>query len=191
MLMAFIAKAIEYMVTDALLAAEPYLKVANFVDKPDRYVFLTDNLLNKIEESTEKVIIHSHGFMPEYLNSIAVSQELEPARAIIERLRNRDLYRVVDFKVFSFNDKDMVKQNVTPARIVEVAKSGSLKGVDEDLVAQLTVDHVAVALSVLHYGRGPNNPLDEVTFYSKQQPDGELFQMGVFYLRIQVTGSGS
>jgi len=122
---------------------------------------------------------------------IVVSQELEPARAIIERLRNRDLYRVVDFKVFSFNDKDMVKQNVTPARIVEVAKSGCLKGVDEELVAQLTVDHIAVGLSVLHYGRGANNPLDEVTFYSKQQPDGKLFQVLVSYPRIQVAVSGS
>lgn len=103
------------------------------------------------------------------------SQELEAARAIVERLRTRDIYRVVDFKVFSLNDKEMVKQNVTPARIVRVAKSGCLKGVDEELVAQLTVDHVAVDMSVLHHGRGPNNPMDEVTFYSKQQPDGELF----------------
>ncbi|KAL4067181.1 hypothetical protein V8B97DRAFT_1978480 [Scleroderma yunnanense] len=144
-------RAIEYMVMDALLAAEPYLKVANHVSKPDRYVYLTDYLLNKIEESTEK--------------------ELEAARTIIERIHTRDLYRVVDYKVFPHNDKDMVKQNVTPDRIVQVAKSGCLEGVDEELVAQLTVDHIVVDLSVLHYGRGPNNPLDDVTFYSKQQPD--------------------
>lgn len=59
-----IAKAIEYMIIDALLAAEPYLKVANLVDKPDKYIFLTDNLLNKIEESTERVIISSRVFVP-------------------------------------------------------------------------------------------------------------------------------
>ena len=64
MLMAFVAKAIEYMITDGLLAAEPYLKVANLVDKLDQYVFLMDNLLNNIEESMEKVIIHFHAFMP-------------------------------------------------------------------------------------------------------------------------------
>lgn len=50
-----IAKAIEYMVVDALLEAEPYLKIANLVENPKHYVYLTDNLLNKIEESTEKV----------------------------------------------------------------------------------------------------------------------------------------
>jgi len=92
---------------------------------------------------------------------------------------------------FSFNDKNMVKQNVTPARIVEVMKSGCLKGVKEELAAQLTIDHVVVGLSILHYGRRTNNPLDKVTFYSKQQPDGKLFQMGVSYPRIQVTHSGS
>ncbi|KAI6027101.1 hypothetical protein EDC04DRAFT_2718523 [Pisolithus marmoratus] len=48
-------QAIEYMVADALLAAEPYLKLASLINKPDRYVFLTDHLLNKIEESTAKV----------------------------------------------------------------------------------------------------------------------------------------
>ncbi|KAI6027108.1 hypothetical protein EDC04DRAFT_2718583 [Pisolithus marmoratus] len=108
-------KAIEFMVLDALLAAEPYLKIASLVDKPDKYVFLTDNLLNKIEESTEK--------------------ELEPARAIIERINTRDLYRLVDYKVFSHADNDMVRRNITPARIVEVAKSGSLEGVDEELLS--------------------------------------------------------
>lgn len=65
----------------------------------------------------------------------------------------------------------MVSRDVTPARIVEVAKSGSLEGVDEELVLQLTEEYVAVNVSVLHYGKGPRNPLDDVTFYSKQQPD--------------------
>ncbi|KIJ12895.1 hypothetical protein PAXINDRAFT_82056 [Paxillus involutus ATCC 200175] len=144
-------KAIEYMVIDALLEAEPHLKIADHVDKPKSYVFLNDNLLNKIEESTEK--------------------ELEGARAIIERLRTRDLYKVVDFKVFSHKDREMVKENITPEKIVEVAKSGVLEGVDEELVMQLAPKHVAVNWSMLHYGRGEKNPLDEVAFYGKGNPD--------------------
>lgn len=67
----------------------------------------------------------------------------------------------------------MVKENVTPNRIAEVAKSGCLEGVDQELVSQLTADHIAVSYAVLHYGKGPDNPLNDVTFYSKQQPDGE------------------
>ena len=49
------AKAIEYMVIDALLQAEPYLKIADHVENPKRYVFLTDDLLNKIEASVDEV----------------------------------------------------------------------------------------------------------------------------------------
>lgn len=103
------------------------------------------------------------------------TQELEPARAIIERIRARDLYKVVDHKVFSHKDKDMIKAKVTPDAIVEVAKSGVLTGVDEELVAQLKPNHVAVTCSLLHYGKGERNPLDEVTFYSKKKPNGAFF----------------
>ncbi|KIJ21241.1 hypothetical protein PAXINDRAFT_160479 [Paxillus involutus ATCC 200175] len=124
-----LSKAIEYMVIDALLEAEPYLKTADHVDKPKSYVFLTDNPLNGIEESTEK--------------------ELEGARAIIERLRTRDLYKVVDFKVFSHEDKKMIKENITPEKIVGVAN-------------QL----LDVAL-----WQEEKNPLDEVAFYGKGNPD--------------------
>ncbi|KAH0839456.1 hypothetical protein J3R83DRAFT_246 [Lanmaoa asiatica] len=160
------AKSIEYMVIDALLEAEPYLKIADLVENPKRFVYLTDDLLGKIEESTEKVspLPTRPPTAPTY------TQELESARAIIERLRTRDLYKVVDYKVFSHEDKDMIKANVTPEAIVEVAKSGVLTGVDEELVAQLQPSHVAVTCSLLHYGKGARNPLDEVTFYSKKKP---------------------
>lgn len=99
-------------------------------------------------------------------------QELESARAIIERIRTRDLYKVVDYKVFSHADKAMIKASVTPDEIVRVAKSGALTGVDEELVAQLKPSHVVVTCSLLHYGKGEHNPLDEVTFYSKKKPHG-------------------
>ena len=66
----------------------------------------------------------------------------------------------------------MIKNNITPEAIVAVAKSGVLMGVDEELVAQLKPSHVAVTCSLLHYGKGERNPLDEVTFYSKKKPHG-------------------
>ena len=66
----------------------------------------------------------------------------------------------------------MIKANVTPEAIVAVATSGVLTGVDEELVAQLKPSHVAVTCGLLHYGKGEQNPLDEVTFYSKKKPNG-------------------
>lgn len=49
------AKAIEYMIIDALLAAEPFMKIAEQVDKPDKYVYLTDDIMPFIERSTGPV----------------------------------------------------------------------------------------------------------------------------------------
>ena len=49
------AKAIEYMIIDALLAAESHLKIADQVDDPDQYVFLTDDIMPTIERSTNPV----------------------------------------------------------------------------------------------------------------------------------------
>ena len=163
----YAAKAIEYMVVDALLAAEPYLKFAKSIEDPKRYVYLTDHLLNKIEESTEKVRSSLHISPP-----ADATQELESARAIIERIHMRDLYRVVDWKVFSHKDRKMIEEKVTPETIVAVAKSGVLTGVDEELVAQLQPCHLAVMCSLLHYGQGEKNPLGKVTFYSKKRPHG-------------------
>lgn len=49
------AKAIEYMVVDALIAADPYLRISEQVDDPKRYVFLTDAILEEIERSEQPV----------------------------------------------------------------------------------------------------------------------------------------
>jgi hypothetical protein len=39
------------MIIDALLAAEPYMKLAGQVDKPDEYVYLTDDIMPAIEKT--------------------------------------------------------------------------------------------------------------------------------------------
>ncbi|KAH7927042.1 HD-domain/PDEase-like protein [Leucogyrophana mollusca] len=144
-------KAIEYMVIDALLAAEPTMKIAENVDKPKRYVFLTDDILSRIESTDDDA--------------------LEESRAIIERIRTRELYSLVDFKVFSFEFKEPCKAYITPERIVEVARSKSLTGIDHKVATQLTPQHVIVDLSPMHYGMHNKNPLDSVSFYSKHSPD--------------------
>lgn len=43
------------MIVDALLAAEPFLKIAEQVNKPEKYVYLTDDIMPTIERSTEPV----------------------------------------------------------------------------------------------------------------------------------------
>ncbi|EGO30167.1 hypothetical protein SERLADRAFT_358952 [Serpula lacrymans var. lacrymans S7.9] len=145
------AKAIEYMVIDALLAAEPIMKFAEQIDKPDRYVFLTDDILSRIEMTTD--------------------EELQPSRDIIERIRTRDLYKLVDFKVFSWEFRNRCQEYITPERIVEAAHFSPPPGADKLDLEELTPEDIIVNLSPMHYGMQERNPLDFVRFYSKRNPN--------------------
>jgi hypothetical protein len=49
------AKAIEYMLIDALLAAEPHLKIAERINDPKQFLHLTDSIMEDIERSTQPV----------------------------------------------------------------------------------------------------------------------------------------
>lgn len=54
----FIAKAIEYMLVDALVAADPILKLSDRVFNPAEYVNLTDHIQTEIEQSKDPVCLH-------------------------------------------------------------------------------------------------------------------------------------
>lgn len=43
------------MIVDALISAEPTLKIASQVYEPTRFLYLTDHVLTRIESSTEPV----------------------------------------------------------------------------------------------------------------------------------------
>lgn len=59
------AKAIEYMLIDAVLAAEPYMKIAEQIEDPKRYIYLTDDIKLRIQATTEPVRI-SHRCLSSY-----------------------------------------------------------------------------------------------------------------------------
>ena len=44
-----IAKAIEYMIVDALLLADPYMKISQQIHEPDKFLYLTDDIKTRIE----------------------------------------------------------------------------------------------------------------------------------------------
>lgn len=50
-----IAKGIEYMIVDALLAAEPHLKIAEQIFDPKKFLYLTDDIVQRIESSEDIV----------------------------------------------------------------------------------------------------------------------------------------
>lgn len=94
---------------------------------------------------------------------------LQEARDIIERIRVRNLYKVVDYKVYPWDYRERCRKNITPERIVEAARKVA-SGSDNTFVGELSPSHVIVNLSPLHYGMEDKNPLEFVRFYSKHSP---------------------
>lgn len=71
-----VGKAIEYMISDAMALADPFMNISNAINDPEEYTLLTDSILHSIESSKQ--------------------QELAPARAIIKNIRQRKLYKFAD-----------------------------------------------------------------------------------------------
>ncbi|KAF8318219.1 hypothetical protein DL93DRAFT_2095395 [Clavulina sp. PMI_390] len=145
-------KAIEYMVVDALIEADRVLKFSEMIDNPDDYVNLTDDILLQIERSKDP--------------------ELEKARKILERLRKRRLYRVVDFKVVPSAYRDAWENRLTADSIVEEAMAVAPS---EAKSVGLNKDDIIVDFSALHMGMKDRNPMDCVMFYSKHAPNKASF----------------
>ncbi|TFY67525.1 hypothetical protein EVJ58_g1575 [Rhodofomes roseus] len=151
------AKAIEYMLIDALLAAEPHMKFARDIFDPKRYLHLTDDIRIRIEASE--------------------SPELQSARDILNRIHRRDLYRMVDWKVFPWAFQHDCREIFTPEKIVRAAQAEERMPQVKDeaqyraLIEELNPEHVIVDISMMHYGMKDKNPLDTVSFYSKHKPD--------------------
>lgn len=163
------AKSIECMFIDAMLAAEPYLKIAEQIDDPKKFLGLTDDIRTEIQRSQ--------------------APELLEAQRILERIQNRDLYRCVDYKVFDWEHREFLEENITAAGIVAEAKrecsariGQSASQLDPEIdseddvitledIEDLTPDKVIVAFSTMHYGMKDKNPLDFVKFYPKNRPN--------------------
>lgn len=146
------AKAIEYMLIDAVLAAEPYLKIAEQIENPKQYVYLTDDIKLRIQSTTEP--------------------ELQKARDLLYRIDTRDLYKWVEYKVYPWSVKDVCRQRITPKAIVTHAKK-IIKPDNEmyELAQELDEEHVIVDLAHMHCGMKEQNPLNFVKFYSKRKPN--------------------
>ncbi|KAI0303038.1 hypothetical protein BC826DRAFT_982978 [Russula brevipes] len=163
------AKAIEHMIVDALLAAEPHLKFSSYINDPKKYLGLTDDIRTEIQRSE--------------------APQLLEAQRILERIQNRDLYRCVDYKVFDWEHRELLEDIITAAGIVKAAKQEAsarvgqrASGLDPEIddeddvitpddISGLTPDQVIVTFSTMHYGMKDKNPLNSVKFYPKNRPN--------------------
>ncbi|KAJ3506577.1 hypothetical protein NLJ89_g6795 [Agrocybe chaxingu] len=189
------AKAIEYMIIDGLMAAQPYMKIAECITDPNKFLYLTDGIMPRIESSEEP--------------------ELEPARKIFDRIHERNLYKCVDYKVIDWPHRELFRANITKAAIVKEVRALRLSevstpvletttsvgmedqtDVDEMLAAsasaesmmvvdgkleELEEEDVIVDFSMMHYGKKEKNPLDFVRFYSKRNTNqSQKAERGVY-----------
>lgn len=95
------------------------------------------------------------------------------AQVILNRITSRDLYKTVDYKVFTWEWLGHLRKFFNPEAIVSAAKLHKPEN-DEARAAleQLSTQHVIIDEAVLHYGMGNTNPIDKIRFYSKRKPQG-------------------
>ena len=126
------------------------------------------------------------------------------SRAVIDRIRSRDLYRCVEAKTFAWKLERRLRQSVTAEHIVQAAKAlfGSTEQEEEqessveihvspgsnanerpsaEFVESLSPKHVIVDISKLHYGMKDRNPIDFVKFYGKHNIDRVLFFFPLYW----------
>ncbi|KAI9111828.1 hypothetical protein K1719_017518 [Acacia pycnantha] len=138
-------KAIELMVVDALVKADPYLRLTSSIHEPSEFWKLDDSVLKTIETSSGK--------------------ELKESRDLILRIRRRDIYQFCnEFSV----PKDRLEhfKGITPQDIVcsQVTNGITLKE-----------DDVAVCNVKIDLTRGKENPLERIKFFKDYGEKQEKF----------------
>ncbi|KAF9401473.1 SAM domain and HD [Mortierella sp. AD011] len=133
-----VGKAVEYMLTDALLAADSVMGISSAIFNAEEYLYLTDDIVRRIESS------HKPG--------------LEESKAILKRIRTRNLYKFVDELLIPREKLGrLTKQNVNAAEIV------SCQGPND----HLKEEDVIVEFLKNNYAMKDQNPVDNIKFFSK------------------------
>ncbi|XP_027187416.1 uncharacterized protein [Cicer arietinum] len=128
-------KAIELMVVDALVKANPYLHITSSINQPSDFWKLDDSILKTIASSSKP--------------------ELKESRDLILRIHRRDLYQFCnEFSV----PKDQLNnfKSVTPQDVVCSQSNSSIT---------LKEDDVAVSNVKIDLTRGMENPLTKINFF--------------------------
>jgi deoxynucleoside triphosphate triphosphohydrolase SAMHD1 len=146
------------MVVDALLAADAYLKVSEQIDDPDRYVLLTDSILEEIERSVNFV----SNTVPTICAVQHFTQELEASRQIINRLRRRQLYKCVDIVHIPEKEESRFRSVVTPMNIAHEANIIRLGSPETSQLQAVEASDVIVDFNFLHFGMKNQNPIELV-----------------------------
>jgi HD superfamily phosphohydrolase len=157
-----VPRVIDLMITDALLAAEPFFKIraddgvdriiSDCADEPEAFTKLGDWILSAIETSSD--------------------DNLKPAQEILHRLNSRRLYRLAGQATF------LVPTDNTPKDQLADQISAYLPADIRDKVRP----SIAIEFIAINYGssdsRGaPDDPISHVSFYNPKTNPNEAFRL--------------
>ncbi|XP_058535910.1 deoxynucleoside triphosphate triphosphohydrolase SAMHD1 [Ochotona princeps] len=147
---------IDTMITDALLKADPYIKIpgangkmyriSTAIDDMEAFTKLTDNIFLEILYSTDP--------------------NLNAAREILKNIEYRKLYKYVG-ETQPKNSKKIMKEEYEKLP-KEVANS---KPINVPIKAEMKAEDFVVDVINIDYGMQENNPIDHVHFYCKSNPN--------------------
>ncbi|KAF0536927.1 HD phosphohydrolase domain-containing protein [Gigaspora margarita] len=135
-----VSRAINYMIADALVKADPYFKIKDAIINKNakEYIKLNDSILSTIEHSD--------------------CEDLKASRDIIKRIKQRDLYRFVSECSIPKEHKELVTKKKLDDHFAE----------DSSLSTEI-IDDLVIERLGLDYGKGGSNPVEKVIFYDKKE----------------------
>ncbi|GMH80695.1 hypothetical protein TL16_g08657 [Triparma laevis f. inornata] len=162
-------KAVEYMICDALVLADPWipipnaeggqaLRISQAMSDPGNYVNLKDSVLDMIESSS----------IP----------ELQRSRDIIRKIRSRQFYKCVfsmavgnkdhEQELWKKSEAEIRKMIVHAGGMVAEAQRGAFGTPDKRSDAlRLNVGDIIVEKRTIHHGQKSENPVNNMRFVSK------------------------
>ncbi|KAG8995501.1 hypothetical protein FRB94_009121 [Tulasnella sp. JGI-2019a] len=97
------SRATEYMIVSALIAAEPVLHLADAIEDPQKYLYVTDSVVEDIERSNDP--------------------RLAESKAILRKLRRREIPKRVEEKCLPHELKGLWKKLITPETVADMSRT--------------------------------------------------------------------
>ncbi|RLN51984.1 hypothetical protein BBJ28_00012979 [Nothophytophthora sp. Chile5] len=161
-------KAVEFMICDAMLLADQELGISAATQTPQDFQFLTDHVVHSIEASK--------------------SDTLEPARALLKRMRRRELYEFIDEYLLPPELMAHIPRFSSDELACQVSSNG----------VHLNPEDIIISDGRLNYNFQDRNPVDNVSFYASNDLNRSfhipkeqvslLFPEKVSHLTLELTG---
>ncbi|XP_059837185.1 deoxynucleoside triphosphate triphosphohydrolase SAMHD1-like [Hypanus sabinus] len=164
-----VVKIIESMITEAMVLADPHIlisgsggrqyRMSTAIDDMEAYTKLTDSIFEQILNSSQP--------------------ELEEARTILNNIRNRRLYRCIG-QAQAEDGQTQAEEGPAQAEQRKTTKKEKIAKLKTKLVEAVVSEQVDVKLEAkdlivnvipMNYGMQEKNPINNVRFYRKNNPD--------------------